>query len=412
MRSFILWLLVSQIVDVSESARLKTQTVISTNDECDAAVPGSLRRMMASVMTSNSDWCTCPTGMRVMRKLETPGSPKTEGFCDGSRYKFNPRQLDQKGCECRVPDEFVCPEECWQCCKSSEASSLSPKFKCVLKSETELPPGRTCGHISFRSYNKTTAKAHCSAEFWEELYLPTEECETVSSVRKHVNWGLEKLKEVPKLLFTGASNLAEMGKVIKYIHDRATTRLRFLPLSQLMMIHPIEMQPAQIKTAKRARIMRGNLAILQEHGLKFSEDLAKNYPDFAIMTSKEGFEVIQVSSDPDRYVIMEGNGRLCATRWAFPDNEEFQSIRDSLQLEVREHLLEGEQQSKAVRRITELRASYNTDAYEALFPPSLEEDEVLAYWKKVWKAGVGPATTTTTTTTTTMTTTTTAIGAD
>merc|ERR1712023_255969 len=105
------------------------------------------------------------------------------------------------------------------------------------------------------------------------------------------------------------------------------------------------------------------------------------------MTSKEGFEAIKVSSNPDRYVIMEGNGRLCGTRWAFPDNNgEYQSIRDQLQLQVNVYTLQTEKQTtKAIKRITKLRAGYHTDDFETLVPPSLDEKEVESYMQQKWR---------------------------
>jgi len=339
----------------------------------------------SSSKSEDSEWCTCPEGQRLLgRNLA----------CSG-KATFNPDAVNFQGCDCRVPPAFVCPNECWECCTGSSGDKHfkgAAEFKCILKQdvstvafqvadgriEDELVDGRSCIYPMQRSNNATTWKTYCSAEEWEMQTIPSNGCTSKSKTAKQWEWALEKASEVPGLLWNGGGNMVEMGSIIKYIKDHSTVHnIKYVPLSQMEMIHPIESAEAIQKTAMRARLMRASVSTLDEYDRKFSRALAENEPSLELMSSKEGFQVLEMA--PNRYVAFEGNGRLAATRWAFPETADASAMRNTLELEVKQFVLVGEHLAEAVKRITELRTRYQTDEFMALVPPSLEDEDVATY---------------------------------
>jgi len=65
--------------------------------------------------------------------------------------------------------------------------------------------------------------------------------------------------------------------------------------------------------------------------------------------------------------------------WAFPQTEDPNAMRNTLELEVEVLVVPDEHHAEAVKRIASLRTQYQTAAFEALTPPSLEEDEASTY---------------------------------
>jgi len=153
-----------------------------------------------------------------------------------------------------------------------------------------------------------------------------------------LEWGAQKLPELSEL---DVSDLL-MGKVIADIRSKSDRIEKiYVDHRSLHPIHPITRAPAEQKCEDRAQAARDALPLLEEHGMRMSEDLIAAEPALEAYQSVTGFQVVDMGNDLG-FVTFEGNGRREGLLRAFPET--------AVEVEVRHYVFDDPEVRRTIRR--------------------------------------------------------------
>lgn len=256
---------------------------------------------------------------------------------------------------------FTCPDECVECCSSKVAT----KFKCVLWDAGDLPPDRECESPTGRANNPEEKKTHC--DFLEGEAAELEVCKTLSTLEYVQSKGISE----PLGLFSDWRYWV-MEKFLWPLQSKMkgakVTRMN-VKLQSLHLLHPIKHAGSLKGSARRARQARSAEDLIKANNWVLTEQMLKK-PELASLRSIEPFEVVSLGPKQG-FLIVSGNGRTAALRWAFPPGSEgFEKLR----VEVRMYTVDVDKKGA-----TSLLLANGATAYEKLAPPDLSDDKVLEW---------------------------------
>lgn len=157
-----------------------------------------------------------------------------------------------------------------------------------------------------------------------------------------MSWAWHKLPELP---FMRSADVI-MAKAVADIHRlHVGKKKRFVALSSIMPIHPIDRGPAEEKALQRRDVALANEASFLRQRHRLSEEFLNTFPAWSSIT---GICLVQSAEQPGRFYSFEGNGRLYALFLAFPKE------RDNWSVEVTEYLFGSQGDLRAVESALKL----------------------------------------------------------
>lgn len=153
-----------------------------------------------------------------------------------------------------------------------------------------------------------------------------------------LEWGAQKLPELAEL-DVGDLLMAKAIADIKSKVDRVEHV--FVDHRKLAPIHPIDRDTAIAKCEERAEAARRALPLLENNGMRLSEDLIGAREELEAFRSVTGFQVVEI--DDDRFVTFEGNGRREALARAFGEDR-------PVEVEVRVYRFDDRRTERTIRR--------------------------------------------------------------
>eukprot|EP00808_Paulinella_micropora_P029805 g34425.t1 len=164
-----------------------------------------------------------------------------------------------------------------------------------------------------------------------EQDLSEEREDDLDKLTEIVKWALQK---GPELMELDLSDVLMAKAILDLNRYKTKVHLRFLKLSSLVPIHPIDRESANQKCDERAAVARKAFPLIRKNNMRLSEALISSTPELKAFESVTGIQVVQ--TDKDTWVTFEGNGRAEALKRAFADKPQ---LLKKLEVECREFVL-------------------------------------------------------------------------